>query len=485
MENFLAGKKVALDEGESDLVISDDKLQAFISLAGEESSFDSLNWPELWNKVREQGVVYGLLEEPEQVDAKTVLIARGKPPESGKDAFFQIVVKTGTGSNVSNDGKKTDSRVDHRELGHIVNVRKGQLLLKKIVATEGEPGKDVFGNEIKVKKGKDRRLKAGKGVELSEDGMEARAAVQGEFILNDKKPFVYEEHEINGDIDLSTGNVRFSGVFLRISGQILPGFRVECLGSITIGQGVNNATVISDKSVTINGGVVGSDSVIKALESIKVDFCENTGLLETKGDLELTDFIVQGHVRVGRDIKALQGKGAIIGGDCIAGGSIYSLELGSDGEAVTRVTAGMNTVIEKRKAKIEQIRKTLRPKLNEYLKSINTLSEMKKEQGKAFTEDNARALASMNKILPKLTDKDSALCEKEEELEQDIKKGLNQRVYVFGILYPGVKVTIANVSRVIDSMESSVVLEYMKKQQKIHIRPLTDEEKQRKIPDVS
>ncbi|MFW5906201.1 MAG: FapA family protein, partial [Desulfobia sp.] len=177
------------------------------------------------------------------------------------------------------------------------------------------------------------------------------------------------------------------------------------------------------------------------------------------------------------DIKALKGKGGILGGDYIAGGSIYALELGSDGEVVTSVTVGLNMSVEKRKTKIEQAKKILRPRLNEYLKSVNTLTEMKKSKSIYFTDDNARALARMNKILPQLMDKDSILSQKEKALEKDLQKGAKQCVYVFGTLFPGVKVTIANASRVINSMEESVVLEYREKQQKINIRPMSDEEK--------
>lgn len=478
MKKTLTQKKVPLEDGKLELAVSDDQMQAFISPAEEESPVDRLDWDRLCNEVKEQGVVCGLLEQPEKIGENKFVVARGKPPEPGQDAFSRLVTRRGIDSSAGNIRDKGEDKVNHRELGNIVNVRKGQLLLKKVPATEGVPGVDIFGNEIKVKNGRDIRLKAGKGVDILEDGTEARANVQGEFVLDKGKPSVYEEYYINGDIDLSTGNVRFSGYFLRISGQVLPGFFAECLGSIIIGKGINNATVISDKSISVKGGVVGDESVIKAMEGITVDFCENIGLLETRGDLEVTDFIVQGHVKAGGDIKALQGKGAIIGGDYIAGGSIYALELGSDGEAVTSLTAGMSIALERRKTMIEQAKKILRPKLNEYLKSINALSEMKKENSQAFTADNAKALASMKNILPQLMDKDSILSQKEEELEQDLKKGARQCVYVFGTLFPGVKVTIANASRVINSMESSVVLEYREKQQKIYIRPMTEEEKQ-------
>lgn len=476
----LTKKKVSLDGGRFELSVSEDQLQAFIGLAGEDPSFESFDWQKVSTEVKEQGVVYGLLPDCEQIDDNTLLIARGKPPDPGENAYSLVVTKGVKGGGDNDIQEGDEGRVNHRELGNIVNVRKGQLLLRKVPATEGVPGLDVFGNEIKVKNGKDFRLKAGKGVDISEDGTEVKASVQGEFVLDRNKPAVYEEYEINGDIDLSTGNIYFSGVFLRITGQVMPGFRVECLGSITVGQGINNAIVISDKSISAGGGMVGDESVVKGVEGITVDFCENIGLLETKGDLEINDFIVQGHVKAEGDIKALKGKGAIIGGDYIAGGSIYALELGSDGEVVTSVTVGLNMSVERRKTTIERAKKILRPKLNEYLKSINTLTEMKKNKSIYFTDDNARSLARMNKILPQLMDKDSILTKKEEELEKDLQKGAKQCVYVYGTLFPGVKVTIAKASRVINSLEESVVLEYREKQQTINIRPMTEEEK--KIP---
>ncbi len=459
------------------LSITKDKLMATIKPVDEAVSYEGVDFNEILKEIQEHGICFGFANTLEPDIHRVAVVAGGTPLVLGENAKIKPVIKP----SVVRTPKSTEpgkDQVDYRELGSIVNVREGQLLLEKIPATKGAVGKDVYGMEIRTKDGKDLTIKCGPGVALSEDGLKVTATVQGKFLMQDGKPSVYEEHTIQGDVDLKVGNIAFCGKELKIQGEVLPGFKVKCMGNVSVLKGVNNAEIHSEGDVYIKGGLVGEDSVIKANGDISIDFCENIDFLETRGDLIIRDFIVQGKAQVAGDIKALEGKGRIIGGSFVAGGSVYAKELGSDGEVVTDITVGLNTSLEKRKRKIEEAMAIVPPKFNEVLKNISSLNEMKKQEGKDFSEEKAKKLADLNKLMPQLMDRNNQLTELEEQLNEDLDKAADECIYVLNTLYPGVKITIGKAARVVANQENTVVVEFNRKKQLILIRSMSSDEKE-------
>jgi uncharacterized protein len=459
------------------LKVTKDKLMATIQPVDDAVSYEEIDFNEILKEIQQQGICFGFVNKLEPDKDLIALVAGGTPPVAGEHATIKPVIKP---SVVRTPKSKEPGKdvVNYRELGNIVNVREGQLLLEKIPATKGSVGKDVHGMEIRTKDGKDLTIKCGSGVALSEDGLQVTATVQGKFIMQDGKPAVYEEHTIQGDVDMKEGNISFCGKELIIQGELLPGFKVKCMGNISVAKGVNNAEIFSEGTIHIKGGMIGDDAVAKANGDISIDFCENIEILETKANLIVRDFIVQGKAKVGKDIKALEGKGRIIGGVLVAGGSIYAKELGSDGEVVTDITVGLNPGLEKRKRKIDEAMAVVPPKLTETLKNISSLNEMKKEEGKDFSEEKAQKLARLNKLMPQLMERSNQLTELEEQLDQDLDKAADESVYVLGTLYPGVKVTIGKASRVVATEENTVVVEFNRKKQTILIRSMSSDEKE-------
>jgi uncharacterized protein len=459
------------------LKVTKDKLMATIQPVDDVVSYQGVDFDEILKEVQQNGIAFGFVNDLKPDNKRVAVIAGGTPPVFGENAKIKPVIKP----SVVRSPKATEpgkDMVDYRELGSIVNVREAQLLLEKIPATKGSVGKDVYGMEIRTKDGKDLTIKCGPGVALSEDGLKVTATVQGKFLMQDGKPSVYEEHTVQGDVDLKVGNVAFCGKDLKIQGEVLPGFKVKCMGNVSVLKGVNNAEIHSEGNVYIKGGLVGEDAVIKANGDISVDFCENIDFLEARGDLIIRNFIIQAKAKIAGDIKALEGKGRIIGGSFVAGGSIYAKEVGSDGEVVTDVTVGLNTSLEKRKRKIEEAMAVVPPKLNEVLKDISALNEMKKEEGKNFSEEKTKTLSDLNKLMPKLMERNNQLTELEGQLNEDLDKAADECVYVTNSLYPGVKITIGKAVRVVSNEENKVVAEFNRKKQKILIRSMSNDEKE-------
>lgn len=472
----LAKRPIKICDDDYSLRLSKDKLTLTFELHGA-SAFDPNDWPDILRAAHEHGAIHGLLKAVPAMQTGHAVIAKGTAPVHGKRARIRPVVRPEIINDDSGGKEKTEGRVNFRELGKIVNVPEGQLLLEKVPATTGVHGRNILGTDIAAKDGKDLTIKCGPGVSLSDDGLQVTATTTGKFVMENGKPAVHEEHVINGDIDMSIGNVTFSGKKLTITGAVGPGFKIKCMGSISIGGGVNNSEVIAGESLSIRGGLVGEESQVKCWGDLDVDFCENTGRIETKGKMILQDFIVQGDIRVGLDLLAVSGKGALIGGKYVLGGSLYALELGSDAEVATEIVVGLNPSLEARKTKLEAAKEVWPPRLTEMLKDITALSAMKKEQGKDFSSENAAKLKDLNIKMPKVMDATNQLTLLEEKLDADIDQAANECVYVHNRLYPGVSVTIGSAVRVVSMEEKRVVVEFEKSNRKIHIRSMTVDER--------
>lgn len=460
------------------LQLSKDKLQLYLALH-EADSFDPADWKDVVTIVLAAGVCHGFNERRpplEMVDGKAV-IASGTPAQHGENAKIRPHVRPAVIQSKEDDEARSERR-EFRELGNIVNVPEDQLLLEKIPATPGIPGRNILGEEIPAKDGKDVILKCGPGVTLSEDGLRVTSTVKGKFVMAEGKPAVYEEHTVNSDVDMSVGNITFSGKKLTINGQVLPGFKVKCMGSIDISEGVNNAEIIAGADLKIHGGLIGEECSIRVWGDMEVDFCENTGPIETRGAMTITDFVVQGDMRVEKDLKALSGKGALIGGKYVLGGSLHALELGSDAEVNTEIVVGLNPSLEHKKKKIEAAKEIWPPRLTEMLKDISALSAMKKKEGKDFSPEKDEKLKKLNVLLPKVMEANNHLADLEEKLDEEIEKAATQCIYVYGVVHPGVHIVIGKARRVLTSPEERVVIAFDRAKQAIHVRAMTPEERE-------
>jgi hypothetical protein len=368
--------------------------------------------------------------------------------------------------------------VDYRELGSIVNVAKDRLLLEKVAPSQGKAGQDVFGVAIPAKPGKDSKLKYGKGVTLSPDETKIFAALDGKFVMAEGKPTVFGEHSVTGDVDMKVGNIVFGGANLVISGEVLPGFSVKCRGDIKIGQGINNSAVMAGGSLVVMGGVVGEEAKLRAKGDITVDFVENGPKLETAGYLRVNDVLLQAHASVGKDVIATQGNGTIIGGKIVAAGSVHVKELGCDAEVITEICVGLVPSLQLKKQKIDEDLGLWSDRLNEVIKNISALEKIKKELAGKFPEDKATLLAKCRVFMPKAMEKVNLLTEENQALELELEQMVNEVVYVYGHLFPGVVVKIGSLVRTITLEEEQSVIYFDKVSHQILVRKMSRDERE-------
>jgi hypothetical protein len=465
---------VEIQNGAFVLTVTKDHIQAVVT-PKDAATGAVLDHALLQKELAESEIVGGVLPSPEAVGDGSFIVAKGSPPVPGENARVKMHIKIAIPDpQRSNPGK---DQVDYRGPGSIVNVAKDRLLLEKIAPTQGTAGQDVFGTTIQAKPGKDSKLKYGKGVTLSPDETKIFAALDGKFVMADGKPTVLGEHSIAGDVDMKEGNIVFGGANLVISGEVLPGFSVKCRGDIKIGQGVSNSSVMAGGTLTVMGGVVGEESRLRAKGDISVEFVENGAKLETVGYLRITDMLLQAYASVGKHVIATQGKGTIIGGKIVAAGSVHVKELGCEAEVATEVCVGLVPSLQAKKKEVDESLDLWSGRLNEVIKNISALEKIKKELAGKFPEDKSILLAKCKVFMPKAMNKVDGLIEEDKALDLEFEQMVNEVVYVYGRLFPGVVVKIGNLVRTITLEEEQSVIYFDKTTHQILVRKMSPDER--------
>lgn len=461
------------------LKVSKDRLEASLFPRNGACSIKEIDLKLLHDELRSLGVSYGLLDRPEARSDGSTCVAQGVAAVAGENARIKTYVKPGI-AQVPKANDPMKDKIDFHEMGAIVNVPNGKLLLEKVPPTLGLTGHLVTGEEVSAKPGKDLTIKVGPGIALSDDGSKGVSTVEGKFVLADGKAAVMTEHTVNGDIDFSVGNIVFAGTRLLISGAVQPGFKVKCKGDIVIGQGVQySAEITAGGNLEIKAGVIGREVVIKCWGNCTVNFMEDVGRVEVKGDLTVAESVVQVHAMVGGNIRVLQGKGVLAGGQYVVGGSVFVKELGSEDEVETDLSVGVNPALEEKKDKLTEEQAVWSAKMNELIRNTTGLKALQKEKGPAFPPEQAELLKKYNHLLPQVMAQVNKLAEEEEALEAELEQAAGESVYVYGQLHPGAKISICGVTRFLNSAETGVVVHFDREKRQIHCRAMTPEERQR------
>lgn len=290
------------------------------------------------------GITYGIDQDATRALLETwtpgaaVVVARGEAPAPGSDAGYEQTFASPTGQAVREDGS-----VDFFASQLTPAVTAETVLVTKQLATAGTPGHTVRGEVLPTLDGKDLDLKrmVGKGVTVSEDGTEIRAAIDGIPAVSQGKYSVTPSLQIGQDVDFSTGNVNFPGSVV-VNGEVQDGFEIRSEGDISIRGTVGAATLEAGGAVALMSGMFGREKgSIVAQGDVKATFLTEC-TVETPGDVVVQRELVRSTVTAGGSVVLTGGK--IIGGTIRAGYQVSAEVIGSPtGRAPTQIVITMET----------------------------------------------------------------------------------------------------------------------------------------------
>ncbi|NLC53984.1 MAG: DUF342 domain-containing protein [Firmicutes bacterium] len=437
--------------------ITSDKMHAYLQLDMPPEGMAWPNYNEVIEKLRAEGVVFGLKEEVihrvlEEKSGKLTLVAEGIPPIRGEDASLEYFFET---DRVRLFPKELeDGRVDHRELSLVQSVQKGQVLVEKTPATLGVAGKNVLGQEVPATPGKDVNVVVGKNVAW--DGNRVVATSDGEPTKIGNKISVQVVHEIRGNVGYKTGNIDFIGS-VHIRGDVENGFIVKAGGDVVITGNVEGGLIQAEGNITINGGIIGQDkSVIKCNGDLYARYIDHARV-DAEGVIKVRDAIMHSVVNSGQKVILGTKKGMIMGGVVRAADLIDVQFLGSKMGTQTEVEVGINPGFRWELNEIEKRLPELEKELDMVEKALTLLSRQqelppKREEQKTKLIRTSFVLKGEKRKLESRREEILALIN-----ERQLERG---SIRVRQTIYPGVRVIIGKAVRVFKDDFNYAVLTY-------------------------
>jgi len=267
------------------------------------------------------------------------VVARGIPPESPSPGRIEFLVLMERAKRSEDD----EASVDWKNLWLTPSVHEGDVIAKIFPPKEGSDGVDVYGNPLPAVSHTFFRIRYGDGVNVSEgeDGAVevASARTVGQPVFKDNVLDVAPLLVINGDVNISTGSIDFTGSVL-VSGSVLEGFSVKAERDVSVQGWVYNARVQAGGSCSVKGGVTGERSFLLAGEDVRVGVVEYASISASR-KVEIFGYALFATLEAGESIY-VQGRNrrGVVGGSCIAGAGIEALSAGSPMESATQLEAG-------------------------------------------------------------------------------------------------------------------------------------------------
>ena len=392
-------------------------------------------------------VTYGIEQEAVEEAARTgrmTVVAHGTPPQPGTDAVILRKFDIGEKGRPMLDN---NNRADYKNLNYFVPVTKGQVLAERIPHTQGVPGTNINGDKINTKNGKPKPIPVGKNTSVQDENL-LIADIDGQIVDAGNKISVDSTLEVKEDVGMATGNIEFDGA-VHIRGSVQAGFIVKATGDIEV-NGMISGAVVEGRNICVKGGVQGMNrGYIKAAEDFKASFAENADI-EAGGNIYISDVAMHSNIRAGHHLAVEGVKGQVTGGDLAAGEEISAKTIGNEANVVTKITVGVNPMLQKEYQEILKTFNEDKKRLDQLVKTRNTLSKIDTSQLPPEKVEMLNALKRQHFLLAGKVERNE---KKLKEIDIELQKLRNGRVRVSDKMYPGVRLSIDSIRKNLQTEE--------------------------------
>ncbi|MBF0229772.1 MAG: DUF342 domain-containing protein [Desulfamplus sp.] len=298
---------------------------------------------------------------------KPFKIAQGNAPIEGQNATVQYFF---TKNRLKAGTIREDGTIDFRERGNIPQVEKGAVLAIKKNAVQGQVGKNIFNDTVRVMPTRDIRLKAGKGATITEDKLKVIAAVSGHPKLgSDGTIYVYDTFVVEGDVDFKSGNIDYQGD-VNVKGCIQNGFKVKAHN--VRAEEIDGATVIAQGNIVVQQGI--NQSKISSQGSLSAKFIQKS-TISCVDDLKTDKEVVESNIECSGMCNI---RGLVIASKISAKMGVYAKQIGVEKAPPSVIRVGIDTfavrTLEKLQKDIED-----RTEINEKLRDTIATLELEIE----------------------------------------------------------------------------------------------------------
>jgi len=418
--------------------VSRDKMEALARFEIKEN--ESIPTVEMIKEaLAQKNIVYGIDEEAIKEAAesgKLTKVAVGTPPENGLDA--KIIRKFDLGIKGRPVIDEHD-RVHYKDLNIFCLAKKGQLLAERIPHTTGTPGTNLHGAPVRQKPGKPKPVPAGKNTSIKDENLIV-SDIDGQIVDTGSKISVDPHLDIQGDVGMATGNIDFVGS-VTVGGSVQQGFVLKATGDIEINGMISGADV-SGRNIYVKGGVQGMNrGAIRAEDDFQATFAENADI-EAGGNVIITDVAMHSTIRAGHTLAVEGRRGLINGGFLAAGEEIRANTIGNSMNVATRLTVGVNPMIQKRYQQVLKEYNDAKKRLEQVTKMVNTLGKIDISQMPEDKAERINALIRSQFPLAGLVERSEKTLK---ELDVELQKMKRGRIRVKDTMFPGVRMSINSI----------------------------------------
>lgn len=345
--------------------ISKDAMSAVMSLLPPSPSGKRRSADELLKKIREDWkVTYGLSEAAVRNAVESnmyftpVKIAAGTEPQKGADGYLEFLFNR---EHRCSPEIAADGSADYKNLNLFESIAADAPIVKRVPPKEGVDGYNVKGELLPAKPGSEAKFPPAKNVNISEDGLTMYSAKSGRIDYVYGRIEISDVYNINGNVDMGVGNIKFAGD-VHVMGNVILGLTIEATGLIEVSGYVEGATLIAGRDIILKNGIQGMDKgKLIAGGNIVAKFMENC-TAEAKGNI-VSDYIVHCSVIAGGGVT-MKGKwGKIIGGHVRAGREVSACIIGSPSYDQTIIEIGVAPEMRARYVELDALRGQLKAQL--------------------------------------------------------------------------------------------------------------------------
>ncbi len=277
------------------------------------------------------------------------------------------------------------------------------------------------------------------------------AAIPGEMQIVNNKVQVSPILDINGDVDLSTGNVDFVGSII-IRGSVQQGFSVQAEGSVEVHGSVCGG-VVEGQNILIRMGIQGAyRGHVKARGNVATNFIEYAKVF-ADGDIIVRDAVLNSRMSAGQKVILEGRRGSIVGGHVIATDEIRCKIVGNYLSPNTKLEVGINPAL---REEYNSIRKDLIRMETELDQMQKTLLTLKKFNQSTLPPDRQELLLKLTQTQFPLAAKIEAMRNRMVELDLKFEEGRYGRIRIADTAYPGTEIMIGTQVKSIRSQHRAV-----------------------------
>lgn len=451
------------------LTITPDKMHAYAKFYAASEGGDEVNAGEILRDLEARGVKSGIKKDAiaqflqNREYCEDILLAEGRQPVRGKDAYIEYKFNT---DKKAKPTLNEDGSVDFFNLNILNHCGKGDILAILHKEEPGEIGEDIYGSHIRPPEVKTAKLKFGNNIELSEDGTVLTSLVDGHVELIDDDVFVSDVLVVE-NVDNSTGDIDYDGS-VQVNGNVFTNFTVKARGDIVVKGVVEGAVLESDANIIIARGMNGKGKgSLTAKGNIVAKFLENV-IAQADGYVA-SESILHSKITAGTEINVDGRRGFISGGRVCAANTINVKTLGSEMGADTVVEVGADPTVKNRIAQLQKMMEE-DTKVLQTIQPVLIAAKQKISQGIKLSQEQLKHIQSLTIVNQQ---KSEAIKEYESQLQEliDQTSDITQaQIRVKGMVYPGAKICIGDVSMVV--RKSAHYCRFVRERGEVKMAPL-------------